>query len=61
MLDQILEAIQTAIGDREDAFTPLHEPDFAGNEWPYVKECFDADMRRPSAHTPSMGRRPNWP
>jgi perosamine synthetase len=41
MLDQILEAIQTAIGDREDAFTPLHEPDFAGNEWPYVKECID--------------------
>lgn len=21
--------------------TPLHEPEFSGNEWPYVKECID--------------------
>jgi perosamine synthetase len=41
MLDQILEAIKAVIGDREDTFTPLHEPEFAGNEWPYVKECLD--------------------
>ena len=41
MPNQILEVIQAVIGDRGEGFTPLHEPEFAGNEWPYVKECID--------------------
>lgn len=25
----------------QDGFVPMHEPEFAGNEWAYVKECID--------------------
>lgn len=26
---------------KKNAFVPLHEPEFAGNEWKYVKSCLD--------------------
>lgn len=35
-----LQAIEQAIGTAA-SFTPLHEPEFSGNEWTYVKECID--------------------
>jgi perosamine synthetase len=36
---QIIAAIQTVVGTRPAA---LHEPQFAGNEWIYLKECLDS-------------------
>ncbi|OZC03434.1 LegC family aminotransferase [Rubricoccus marinus] len=36
----VLETLQGVLGSPE-AFVPLHEPRFAGNEWEYVKECID--------------------
>lgn len=35
---QIVDAIRSVAGDGQLA---LHEPQFAGNEWAYVKECID--------------------
>ncbi|WP_103028002.1 LegC family aminotransferase [Salinibacter altiplanensis] len=43
---QIEQAIQTAIGPREE-FVALHEPTFDGNEWDYVKECIDTGWVSP--------------
>ncbi len=36
----IVAAVQVVLGI-PDAMIPLHEPEFAGNEWVYVKECID--------------------
>ena len=36
----VLEALQSALPDRQ-GFTALHEPQFGGNEWRYLKECLD--------------------
>lgn len=36
--DQIVSAIHSVVGSGP---VGLHEPDFAGNEWLYVKECLD--------------------
>jgi perosamine synthetase len=35
----VIDALQRVLPDRETI--ALHEPEFAGNEWPYVKECLD--------------------
>jgi perosamine synthetase len=37
------ECVLAALRDvlPEKAFIPLHEPEFRGNEWDYVKECID--------------------
>jgi len=37
--DQIVGAIHSVVGSGP---VGLHEPDFAGNEWLYVKECLDS-------------------
>lgn len=37
---QILSAVRDVIGDT-DTQIALHEPEFAGNEWAYVKDCLD--------------------
>ena len=37
--NQVLEAIISVAGSRK---VPLHEPNFDGNEWNYVKECLDS-------------------
>jgi perosamine synthetase len=37
---QVLTALGRVIGDRVGPF-PLHEPEFRGHEWEYVKECLD--------------------
>ncbi|QHW32606.1 LegC family aminotransferase [Paenibacillus rhizovicinus] len=37
---EIVEVIKQISG-RTDAVLPLHEPEFSGNEWVYVKECLD--------------------
>lgn len=37
--DQIVRRLKDVVG--EAAFTPLHEPRFAGHEWDYVKACID--------------------
>lgn len=37
---RILSAIRSVLG-QADTMIPLHEPEFAGNEWAYVKECID--------------------
>lgn len=39
-LKSVLEALQSVLPQGE-AFLPLHEPNFNGNEWLYVKECLD--------------------
>ncbi|MDW7643584.1 MAG: LegC family aminotransferase [Desulfuromonadales bacterium] len=36
----ILAAIRSVVGSNSQ-FVPLHEPNFGGNEWRYVKECLD--------------------
>ena len=36
----ILQAVRHALG-RPAGSVALHEPEFAGNEWDYVKECLD--------------------
>ena len=40
LVTQVLQATQAVLG-RVDQTLPLHEPEFAGNEWAYVKECID--------------------
>ncbi|SNZ20122.1 LegC family aminotransferase [Cohaesibacter gelatinilyticus] len=36
----VVAAITETLG-RPQAFIPLHEPQFVGNEWNYVKDCLD--------------------
>lgn len=36
----VLNALQSVLPPRH-VFLPLHEPDFGGNEWVYIKECLD--------------------
>lgn len=36
----VVTAVRNVLGDA-DQMVPLHEPEFAGNEWTYVKECLD--------------------
>lgn len=36
---QVLAALRTVVSG--EAFIPLHEPSFDGNEWVYVKECLN--------------------
>jgi perosamine synthetase len=36
----VVAAVRTVIGPA-DRMVPLHEPEFAGQEWAYVKECLD--------------------
>jgi perosamine synthetase len=36
----ILGAVRSVLG-ASNQMIPLHEPEFAGNEWAYVKECID--------------------
>lgn len=36
----VLSALQSVLPPG-NAFLPLHEPNFGGNEWTYVKECLD--------------------
>ncbi|HAT86608.1 MAG TPA: aminotransferase DegT, partial [Rhizobiales bacterium] len=36
----VVAAITKTLG-RPQAFIPLHEPQFVGNEWNYVKDCLD--------------------
>jgi perosamine synthetase len=38
---KILEAIQTIVHKNSNEFIALHEPQFIGNEWLYIKECLD--------------------
>lgn len=37
---EIVSAVRSVLGTAE-TMIPLHEPEFAGNEWTYVKECID--------------------
>ena len=36
----VLAAVRSVLGET-DALIPLHEPEFAGNEWQFVKDCLD--------------------
>jgi perosamine synthetase len=38
--ERILNAVQSVLGPTE-SFIPLHQPEFRGNEWAYVKDCID--------------------
>ena len=38
--DRIVEALEEVLG-KPDRLVPLHEPEFRGNEWAYIKECLD--------------------
>lgn len=37
---RLVEAVRSVIGPAPE-FIPLHEPEFAGREWEYVKDCID--------------------
>jgi perosamine synthetase len=39
-IERILKAVREVVGPRE-APVALHEPEFGGNEWAYVKDCID--------------------
>lgn len=36
----VLDALKSVL-PKDQAFVPLHEPHFCGNEWTYVKDCLD--------------------
>jgi perosamine synthetase len=38
--DELISALHEVLGKPESPLS-LHEPEFAGNEWTYVKECID--------------------
>lgn len=38
--DQLLHGLNQVLG-KPEPLTALHEPEFRGNEWAYVKECID--------------------
>lgn len=38
--DELISALREVLGQPESPMS-LHEPEFAGNEWAYVKECID--------------------
>lgn len=38
--DELISALREVLGQPESPLS-LHEPEFAGNEWAYVKECID--------------------
>ncbi|HVY58165.1 MAG TPA: LegC family aminotransferase [Xanthobacteraceae bacterium] len=40
LADTIVAAVGSVLGPAE-ALVPLHEPEFAGREWEYVKDCLD--------------------
>lgn len=41
-VDRIVEAVRAVAGDPpRGGIVALHEPEFAGREWEYVKECID--------------------
>lgn len=40
LVAQVVEAVQSVVGNSP---APLHEPDFDGNEWLYLKECLDSN------------------
>ncbi len=37
----ILDAVRAVLGDPSEGLIALHEPEFAGREWDYVKDCID--------------------
>lgn len=39
---EVVEVVKQISG-KTDAILPLHEPEFSGNEWLYVKECLDTE------------------
>jgi perosamine synthetase len=40
LADAVLAAVQSVLGPAEQML-PLHEPEFAGREWDYVRDCID--------------------
>lgn len=40
VVHDVLAAVSSVLGSAAGTI-PLHEPEFAGNEWTYVKECID--------------------
>ena len=45
LANRVVKAIESAIGQCDSAASqpyPLHEPQFGGNEWNYVKDCLDS-------------------
>ena len=42
--DTLVEAVREALVRVAPPPAPLHEPEFAGNEWAYVRECLDSGL-----------------
>jgi perosamine synthetase len=40
LIADVVTAVQRVLGEARGT-VPLHEPEFAGNEWAYVKQCID--------------------
>lgn len=41
MFEEIAGIIRSFLPTENESMTPLHEPQFSGREWEYVKECID--------------------
>ena len=39
--NQVVNAIRSVVGNES---VSLHEPNFSGNEWEYIKECLDSNF-----------------
>ena len=39
--NQVVDAIRSVVGNES---VSLHEPNFSGNEWEYIKECLDSNF-----------------
>ena len=42
--EKLVNKFRSIFPDKKDAFIPLHEPLFQGNEWKYLKECIDSSF-----------------
>ncbi len=40
LIDDVVTRVRSVVGD-DEAFVPLHVPEFLGSEWDLVKECLD--------------------
>ena len=41
LVDQVVKGVAGVLGNLSTGIIGLHEPEFHGNEWKYIKECLD--------------------
>lgn len=40
--ESVVSIVRSVVGDNGSSFIPLHEPEFAGEEWDMVRDCLDS-------------------